>query len=128
MDKKCLDCAEVIKGRADKKFCSDQCRNNYNNRLNSDANNYVRNVNNILRKNRRILLSLNTTGKAKVPRAKLLEQGFNFGYFTSRISYSNGSTYSFCYEQGFKEIEHDYVLLIVKREYSTEPQPTVSFQ
>ena len=31
----CLDCGAVLHGRADKKFCNDQCRNNYNNQLNS---------------------------------------------------------------------------------------------
>jgi len=38
----CPECGEKIIGRADKKFCSDQCRNSYNNRLNSDASNTVR--------------------------------------------------------------------------------------
>ena len=59
MEKKvCLDCGETIKGRSDKKFCNDICRNSYNNKLNSDTTNYVRNVNNILRKNRRVLEEL----------------------------------------------------------------------
>ena len=43
MKKKCLECKDPIIGRADKKFCSDQCRNTYNNKLNSDSNNFVRN-------------------------------------------------------------------------------------
>ena len=43
MEKQCLECGTAIRGRADKKFCSDQCRNQYNNTLNRDANNYVRN-------------------------------------------------------------------------------------
>ena len=54
-DKNCLECNKTLKGRVDKKFCSDLCRNSYNNKLNSDTNSYVRNINNILRKNRRIL-------------------------------------------------------------------------
>ncbi len=56
--KNCLACERPIKGRTDKKFCDDSCRNNYNNRLNSDATPLIRNINNILRKNRRILLDL----------------------------------------------------------------------
>ncbi|WP_315824342.1 hypothetical protein [Paraflavitalea speifideaquila] len=51
----CPACGKPVKGRADKRFCDDYCRNNYNNQLNSDSVNYVRNVNNILRRNRRIL-------------------------------------------------------------------------
>ena len=31
---KCLQCDKVIRGRIDKKFCDDWCRNNFNNALN----------------------------------------------------------------------------------------------
>ena len=54
--KQCLECDNEIKGRIDKKFCSDYCRNAYNNKLNKDSNNLVRNTNNRLRKNYRICL------------------------------------------------------------------------
>jgi predicted nucleic acid-binding Zn ribbon protein len=67
-EKTCLECGTKIIGRADKKFCSDQCRVAYNNKLNRDETAYVNNVMNLLRKNRRILLELNPTGKAKVNR------------------------------------------------------------
>jgi len=49
-NKNCPECDDKIKGRADKKFCSDACRNAFNNKLNSDANSTVRNINNALRK------------------------------------------------------------------------------
>ena len=81
--KTCLNCKEEILGRSDKKFCSDYCRNQYNNMQNSDANKYVRNINNILRKNRRILSHLNTEGKTTVHKNKIYESGFNFNYFTN---------------------------------------------
>ncbi len=48
--KNCLECEEAIKGREDKKFCSDGCRNAYNNKINKDSTNFMRNVNNKLRK------------------------------------------------------------------------------
>lgn len=38
-EKTCLECGEKIIGRADKKFCSDQCRISYNNRVRGDDNN-----------------------------------------------------------------------------------------
>lgn len=79
----CPECGEVIKGRIDKKFCSDLCRNSFNNKQNSDSNNYVRNVNNILRKNRRILEGLLPGDKITLPRQKLVDKGFNFTYFTN---------------------------------------------
>jgi predicted nucleic acid-binding Zn ribbon protein len=116
-EKVCLECGEKLVGRADKKFCSDQCRISYNNKLNSDETNYVRNVNNALRKNRRILTELNTTQKTvSVSREKLLEKGFDFKYFTSTFTTKEGKLYKYCYEQGYLEMDKGYYLLVVKKE------------
>jgi hypothetical protein len=52
-NKVCPECGEKIRGRVDKKFCGDACRNSWNNKQNADANNFVRNINNSLRKNRK---------------------------------------------------------------------------
>src|SRR5688572_15010095 len=112
MNKTCLDCGEIIKGRADKKFCSDQCRNNYNNQLNSDSNNYVRNVNNILRKNRRILAELNPEEKSKTHKDKLIQKGFDFNYYTNTYTTKKGTVYYFCYEHGYLPLENDFYFLV----------------
>lgn len=116
-EKECPICEEPIRGRADKKFCSDQCRTTHNNRLNSDANNFIRNINNILRKNRRILVELNPKGKNKVHRDKLLEKGFKFSYFTNIYRTRAGKEYFFCYEQGYLELEDNIYALVIRKEY-----------
>src|SRR5687768_7676025 len=110
----CPECGEPIQGRVDKKFCSDLCRNSFNNKNNSDSNNFVRNVNNALRKNRRILEGSLQGETTKVPRQKLVDKGFNFNYHTSRSTTKNNHTYVFCYEYGYLPLENDY-LLVVKR-------------
>lgn len=115
-EKTCLECGEKIIGRADKKFCSDQCRISYNNRVRGDDNNYVRNVNNALRKNRRILTELNLTGKTRVSREKLLARGFDFNYFTSTYTTKENALYKFCYEQGYLEVDKNYYLLVVRKD------------
>jgi hypothetical protein len=114
--KTCAECGAKITGRIDKKFCSDQCRISYNNKLNSDGNNYVRNVNNILRKNRRLLQELNITGKTKVSRDKLTQKGFDFGHITSLYTTREGAVYHYCYEQGYLEVEKNLYLLVVKKD------------
>jgi predicted nucleic acid-binding Zn ribbon protein len=114
--KSCLECGSKIIGRADKKFCSDQCRVTHNNRLNSDETNFMRNVNNVLRKNRRVLIDLNTTGKSRVSRDKLNEKGFDFNIFTSTYITKEGSTYHYCYEQGYLQVDKNWFLLVVKKE------------
>ena len=115
--KVCLECGEKIQGRADKKYCSDQCRNAYNNKLNSDANNFVRTVNNILRKNRRILAELNPEGKTSIHKDKLLERGFKFGYFTNVYTTKAGKAYHFCYEYGWLALPKDYYALVMRKQY-----------
>lgn len=115
--KVCIECGIEIKGRVDKKYCSDQCRTAYNNRLNSDETTYVRNVNNILRRNRRVLLELNPEGKSRVSRTKLKAKGFDFTYFTSTYTTKEGSLYFYCYEQGYLPIEKDFFLLVVKKDF-----------
>jgi predicted nucleic acid-binding Zn ribbon protein len=117
MKKKCLECGDVFDGRVDKKFCSDQCRNTYNNRQNKDVNNFVRNINNILRKNRRVLEELNPNGKAKVHKTQMIDKGFNFNYHTNIYVTKSGKEYIFCYDQGYFEIEDNYYMLVVKKDY-----------
>lgn len=110
----CPECGDVLNGRVDKKFCSDMCRNAYNNKQNSDTTNYVRNINNSLRKNRRILeLSLKGE-KTTVPKQKLVERGFNFSFYTNQVTTRNNHVYTFCYEYGYLPLEKDFYL-IVKR-------------
>lgn len=114
MTKTCLECEEKIVGREDKKFCSDGCRNAYNNKINKDSTNYMRNINNKLRKNYRILSELNSDGKSKTTRTKLLSKGFDFDYFTSILNTKSGNTYFFVYEQGYMILENDYYMLVKK--------------
>ena len=94
------------------------CRNAYNNRMRSDSSNYIRNVNNVLRKNRRILEELNSPGSAKTTRAKLSEKGFNFHYYTSTYTTKKGATYYFCYDYGYLPLEQDYFFLVKKKDYA----------
>ncbi|MGC4100961.1 hypothetical protein [Ferruginibacter sp.] len=115
--KTCLSCGKTVKGRSDKKFCDDYCRAAYNNDLKGAVNNYIRNVNNALGKNRRILESLLPAGEttAKASQDKLVEKGFQFKYHTQLYQTKNGNTYFYCYEYGYLPLEHNWYL-IVKRE------------
>ena len=114
MNKTCLECGEKIVGREDKKFCSDGCRNAYNNKINKDSTNFMRNVNNKLRKNYRILSVLNVDGKGKTTKSKLLSKGFDFEFFTNILETKTGNTYFFVYDQGYRLLDDDYYLLVKK--------------
>lgn len=109
----CLECGSKIIGRADKKFCNDGCRNAYNNKQNKDTSNLMRNINNKLRKNYRILQNYPYLGnKAKTTKSKLTSDGFDFEYFTNIKVYKNGAEYRFVYNIGYKFLEDDWILLV----------------
>ncbi len=112
----CLECGTKIIGRIDKKFCSDQCRNTYNNRMNRDETTFMTKVNRILRKNRKILKELNPNGKAKVKRDKMKSAGFNFKYFTNVYKTKEGKVYYFCYEYGYLPLDNDYFALVKNKD------------
>lgn len=112
----CLECGTEIHGRSDKKFCSDHCRNAYNNRVDKHSKNLVRNINNRLRKNYKILSGypLND-GKARTTRMRLLDKGFDFDHITNLYTTKKGTTYYFVYDMGYLPLDNDYYM-IVKRE------------
>lgn len=112
MAKSCPECGNPILGRADKKFCCDACRNAHNNSLNKDQTNLVRNINNRLRKNHRILEKLNAKDKTKVKKETLLKHGFSFKFFTGQYITKTGSTYFYVYNQGYLELDNDWYLLV----------------
>ncbi len=112
-EKLCLECERPVFGRSDKKFCSDSCRNTFNNKANAPSD-LVRNVNSILGRNRRILLELNPEGEQKTHRDQLLKRGFDFDYYTNSFTTKTGDQYKFCYEQGYLTMEDGFVLLVVR--------------
>lgn len=113
--KPCMECGDPVRGRSDKKFCSDQCRVAHHNRLNCDETKYVRHVTHTLRRNRRILIHLNRQGKTRVSREKLAFNGFDFNYFTDTYTTKDGAMYYYCYEQGYLPISKESYLLVVKQ-------------
>jgi len=110
----CMACGKPVKGRSDKKFCDDYCRNVYNNDLKSDSNNYVRNINNALRRNRHILAGCLSDNEemAKTTKDKLLHKGIQFKYHTHTYINKKGDVYYFCYDHGWLPLSNDWYLVV----------------
>ena len=110
----CLNCKERIHGRADKKFCNDYCRNTHHNLANSDSNNYIRNINYCLRKNRRILESLLLPASqiAKTSRQTLQNKGFSFNHFTHVHTNKKRAKYLFCYDYGYRIFKKEQIIIV----------------
>lgn len=117
MEKNCLECGEAIRGRSDKKFCSDQCRTSYNNQLKQESNVLIKKVTYTLRKNRRILMNLNPNGKTKIHKKTLLDMGFNFNYYTNIYKTKTGNTYYFCFEHGYLPVDDGFLALVVNNQF-----------
>ena len=118
--KACLACGEALKGRVDKKFCNDYCRNNYNNQQKAKGSHsaYVRNINNTLMKNRRILESILPDGEetAKANKDKLQRLGFHFKYLTHTYTTKTGKTYFYNYDYGYLLLDNDWLLIVRRKE------------
>lgn len=109
----CVACERPVNGRTDKKFCNEVCRNGFNNRLNAESNNLVRNINHALNKNRRVMESFFCAqDKLVITTAnQLLQRGFLFKYSTHQYTNKKGNTYFFCYDFGYLVVEDKYLLV-----------------
>lgn len=118
----CLDCNKPLKGRIDKKFCDDYCRNNYNNKQKAKGSHssLIRNINNALLKNRKILESVlpDSEETAKANRDKLMRLGFQFKYLTHIYTTKTGKNYFYCYDYGYLPLDNDWFLIVKKKEES----------
>lgn len=115
----CLSCGRTIRGRADKKFCDDGCRNSFNNlRKQQEANiAYIKQINQVLQKNRKILQQLLPQDQSmqKIPKARLVSMGFHFQYHTHTYTNQKGNTYFFCYDQGWLPLDQEWLLLVRRK-------------
>lgn len=121
----CGYCGKQLKGRSDKKFCNDSCRNAFNHRQkeaeNTDFN--FQSVISILKKNRAILVAARKdtkTNKYLVATEKyLLAKGFNFQYCTEHIRYNEYDHY-FCFDVGYVIKEPDKCELLNRSAFQFE--------
>jgi len=118
--KNCLACGKPLKGRIDKKFCDDYCRNSYNNQQKAKGSHsaYVRKINNTLLKNRKILETIlpDNEETAKANRDKLQRLGFHFKYITHSFTNKTGKTYFYCYDYGYLPLDNDWFLIVKGKE------------
>jgi len=117
--RQCTLCQKIIRGRTDKKFCDDYCRNGFNNQLKSTTNNLVRNTNHALGKNRRILETLIPEGEemVKTKKEKLLYLGYQFRYNTHFYVNKKGSIYYYCYDYGYLLLDNDWCVIVRSSAY-----------
>lgn len=103
----CLVCGEILRGRIDKKFCNETCRNQFHNRLNVEEGRVMREINRGLRRNRRILYELMDSGKRTIQRSWLLRRGFDFELITAVYEKPAGTPCFYCYDFGYIPLDEN---------------------
>ncbi len=116
----CLECSEILRGRTDKKFCSDSCRAVFHNRQNTERSQALKIIDKRLKQNRRILMKLynGLSNDAKMVPLKYVETlGFTFNYFT-HIEENAEAQFIFCYDYGYHKIDNKKVRLLKQSAFS----------
>jgi hypothetical protein len=114
--KKCMACGDTLRGRSDKKFCHDYCRNAFHNEI-KKTNLHMRYINTALGKNRRILERLlpGGEGTSRVNKETLHRLGFQFDFITHTRTTKAGKTYSYCYDYGYLPLANERFLVVKKK-------------
>lgn len=111
MERKCIECGSKLLGRIDQKFCSDYCRTSFNNQKNRDISKIVRNTNNSLRRNRRILKNLIEKKCQSVNRVILVQLGFDFRLITGQDIDEKGQVIFNIYDLAYSFLSDDEILI-----------------
>lgn len=118
MQKQCPQCKKIIKGRADKKFCSKSCSNLFHyEKRKIILPKEVKHINNILLKNRKILASIfenKKQNKIMISKLKLTQLGFNFDHITGFYINRKQKMYKYIYHFAWMEFSNQDVMLIRK--------------
>lgn len=112
--KKCKICKKVLKGRADKLFCSMECKNYYHVSLRKVTNKAAKIIDKTLHRNHSILLEIlgKNSIQKKIKRTVLTNKKFNFKYHTHFNINSKGKTYYFLYDIAWMEFSDDEILIV----------------
>jgi len=108
----CKACGQTLHGRRDQKFCSDHCRNAYNNQQYAAQMASLKKINSILRSNQQILSRLSKGKRKPIALMELLKSGFQMAYHTHTKQAKNGETIYFCYDYGYLRLDEQMVQII----------------
>lgn len=113
MTKKRTHSSTEFKGRLNRKFCSEKCKNAYHNEVNRDRESVVRNLNKTLHKNWVILQELYNVSRSKPVNINILESnGFKTQYHTHIHNSPIGEKYTMVYDYGFKNYFDNQVQIV----------------
>lgn len=116
MDRLCKICSKPLRGRSDKIFCSNDCKNHYHKNLRYASKKAAIEINGYLKRNYSILTELLDKNKTqvKVYRNVLEKKKFRFKYHTHYHINSNNKMFHYIYDLAWMEFSDDEILIIKK--------------
>ena len=112
----CLFFGRPLRGRIDKKFCDNGCKNEHNNHLQREERAAINPIAAILKQNRRVLRRCFGANHTRVVYGtELLQAGLRFEYYTHH-HYTNqqADLYVFCYDYGYLPMADGKYLIVRK--------------
>jgi predicted nucleic acid-binding Zn ribbon protein len=112
--KQCIQCGNEFRGRADKKYCSVDCKNIYNYNKRKETQSVTEQIDKILHRNREILSTVMGPKRKRIhiARLELERMGFNFNYITGYYINSAKKTYHYVYDFAWMEFSSQKVMLV----------------
>lgn len=111
----CQICKKQMRGRADKKFCSIKCKNQFHQEKRKQNIPIIKEIDQILHHNRELCETLWKNYpdlKMRVPKITLERMGFNFSHYTGSMKNSQGKWYHYVYDYAWMEFSTQDVMLI----------------
>lgn len=106
---------QPVKGRADKKFCSPTCKNNYNYKNRAGTKSDVKSIDALLHHNRIILMTLMGDSKKETfDKMVLTRAKFRFELHTGHYINKEGKTYWLIYDYAWMDFSNQSVLVVRK--------------
>ncbi len=110
----CKICKIILKGRSDKAFCSARCKSYYHKELRKVTHQATKATDNILHRNRSILLELmgKNSKQKKVNQSLLDKKKFNRQYMTGYFENAQGKRYHIVYDFAWMAFSNGEVLIV----------------
>ncbi len=113
----CRICKSKLIGRSDKQFCSQKCKSHYHRRLRAVTKNATRRIDNILHRNRSILLEImgKNTSQKTISSHELDRRKFNMRYMTGFYENAQGKRYHVVYDFAWMAFSNGKILIIKRK-------------
>ncbi|HRI01260.1 MAG TPA: hypothetical protein PK006_09440 [Saprospiraceae bacterium] len=111
----CIFCKATLQGRSDKKFCSINCKNQYNYALRQTTKDEVKEIDAYLHRNREILSVIMGNYKKLLTQKVVLERaGFRFEYMTGIYHNKENKRFHYVYDYAWAEFTNQELMLVKK--------------